>query len=166
MEKTLTTPCNLSKTGIQSLAERVAKVLEYQPGDDLQAMVVGWGHRITYVEADDHPESLRVDAEGKCEFFLPRHTSPARDRFTLAHELGHLFLHHTQGAGASHYNRSGTDLAEVQANWFAAAFLMPEESFQADMKSSASLASVARKYGVSLAAAEVRARSLGLAPAA
>ena len=127
--------------------------------------MVKWGHRISYVEVEDHPESLVVDADGVCEFFLPRHTSPARDRFTVAHELGHLFLHHREGMGVARYNRSGTDLAEVEANWFAAAFLMPEGPFLEDVRLGTPIATIARSFRVSVAAADVRAKSLGIDPA-
>ena len=51
--------------------------------------------------------------------------------------------------------------AEWEANWFAAAFLMPKDNFTADYKA-LGLASVAAKYGVSTTAAEIRAKSLGL----
>jgi len=58
--------------------------------------------------------------------------SPVRQRFTIAHELGHLLLH---GYTAPHADRSfrfrdarsseGSALEEIQANQFAAELLMP-----------------------------------------
>ena len=55
---------------------------------------------------------------------------PARQRFTLAHELGHLLLGDDHGV---HLDKDifekaqQRDLTEARANAFAAAFLMPEE---------------------------------------
>lgn len=59
-----------------------------------------------------------------------------RNRFTIAHELGHLFLH--MGYGSSYwdtqstesYQRLGTSKDESEANEFAAAFLMPEALYK------------------------------------
>lgn len=58
--------------------------------------------------------------------------APVRQRFTIAHELGHLLLH---GYSAPHADRrfrfrdarssEGTALEEIQANQFAAELLMP-----------------------------------------
>lgn len=52
------------------------------------------------------------------------HKIPAdRERFTLAHELGHLILH-----------KYPVENMEVEANSFAAAFLMPESDIAPDLK--------------------------------
>jgi hypothetical protein len=59
-------------------------------------------------------------------------TSPIRDNFTIAHELGHYLLHYPHQAPLSRevsFNRYGASLIEQQANAFAAAFLMPREEF-------------------------------------
>ena len=65
---------------------------------------------------------------------------PNRKRFTVAHELGHFFIHakNTKDAlfidknysGIFHRNQKstkGTDDKEIEANIFAAAFLMPKQ---------------------------------------
>lgn len=66
---------------------------------------------------------------------------PERQRFTIAHELGHLFLHkqspvnYDQGVMMlrdSHASE-GTDIKEIEANRFAAELLMPEDRLQADI---------------------------------
>ena len=49
-----------------------------------------------------------------------------RQRFSLAHELGHIILHHYWSK--DDFLKNG-NLAEDQANKFASAFLMPYESF-------------------------------------
>lgn len=60
--------------------------------------------------------------------------SPVRQRFTIAHELGHLLLHsytapHADRAFRFRDTRSseGSALEEIQANQFAAELLMPRD---------------------------------------
>ncbi|WP_337880903.1 ImmA/IrrE family metallo-endopeptidase [Rheinheimera sp.] len=78
-----------------------------------------------------------------------------RDIFTLAHELGHLFLHRN----ISSYARSNTSTnhklfedSEWQADCFAAEFLMPYE----EVMMCRSVEEVMKRFGVSHKAAEVR----------
>jgi Zn-dependent peptidase ImmA (M78 family) len=61
--------------------------------------------------------------------------APARQRFTMAHELGHLLLHgyttpHADRGYKLRYRNStsaeGSVLEEIEANQFAAELLMPE----------------------------------------
>ncbi len=62
---------------------------------------------------------------------------PYRQRFTIAHELGHLLASDDQGIHrdpdimASHTSR---DISEMQANAFAAGFLMPEAVLSMSVK--------------------------------
>lgn len=59
-------------------------------------------------------------------FVNSTHWTP-RSLFTLAHELGHLLLHHDHdGSIAVDETFAGSNQDERQANAFAAAFLMPE----------------------------------------
>jgi predicted transcriptional regulator len=159
---TITAPSRLSKSRIEEIAAESAALLGYEPGTDLVGLVRSWGHSVTVADIHDHPESLVITADGFLNIFLPEHTSPARDRFTVAHEIGHFILHHRPVDHDVRYNRSGTDQAEVEANWFAGAFLMPMDQFSAAWGEFPPHF-VASKFGVSLAAANVRAKSLGLA---
>ena len=52
-------------------------------------------------------------------------TSPTdRKRLTIAHELGHLVLHSVDV----------TEELEIEANWFAAEFLMPAEVIRPQLR--------------------------------
>lgn len=51
-----------------------------------------------------------------------------RDRFTIAHELGHLVLH----KGCEAPTREDLKIREAQANRFASAFLLPEKTYTRD----------------------------------
>ena len=99
-------------------------------------------------------------------------TVPERDKFTIAHELGHLILHYPLVArenpgvpmcATRWVDESNADLvrAEWEANWFAAAFLMPSDEFIARYQSGG-LSPAALRFKVSVPAAKIRAKSLGL----
>jgi Zn-dependent peptidase ImmA (M78 family)/transcriptional regulator with XRE-family HTH domain len=82
-----------------------------------------------------------------------------RDRFNVAHELAHLFLH-TARPGVAR------DQAEIEANRFAGALLLPRRAAK-DKLSGRSvtlrvLMDVKASYGLSMAATAIRARDLNL----
>ncbi len=73
--------------------------------------------------------SLLIKSQGNFLIRLPMDTSPLRDNFTIAHELGHYFMHYKKDDGVKLFARFGNDIKEIQANRFAAAFLMPKTEF-------------------------------------
>ena len=99
-----------------------------------------------------------------------------RQRFTIAHELGHLLLHVNEDlhidrnfpiglrSGAS---RSGTEENEIEANQFAAALLMPPHFLAKDIAPLVgtdvivAIEKLAAKYEVSEQAMSVRLSTLG-----
>jgi hypothetical protein len=100
--------------------------------------------------------------------------SPGRRRFTIAHELGHWHLHRSKAD--SHYCRPediGSSRSELyqlrrlesQANRFAAALLMPESTLRVDApRLRFSIPALARRFGVSATAMQVRLEVLDLLP--
>jgi len=79
-----------------------------------------------------------------------------RSRFDLAHELGHLILH--KGIDRS-TDPQRYKLMEDQAHRFAGAFLLPAETFAADVKTPVTLDSLLllkQRWGVSVAAMVMR----------
>ena len=69
---------------------------------------------------------------------------PVRQRFTIAHEIGHLLLHEHDQVHVdrgfrvrlrSDISSQGTDRDEMEANRFAAELLMPLKMLQADVQS-------------------------------
>ncbi|PGC57656.1 transcriptional regulator [Bacillus toyonensis] len=92
--------------------------------------------------------------------------SSVRRNFDIAHELGHLLLHHQMDIGelsTSQYNE-----IEQEAHLFAASFLMPKEEFIGDLQCISKISNpnhyieLKRKWKVSLAAMGHRAYSLGM----
>ena len=110
-----------------------------------------------------------MHAPGNFDIYVSSITSGLRDRFTIAHEIGHYILHYiyarSQGDELENMyaTRYGNTREEWEANWFAAAFLMPEDDFRERYnRLNGRLASVAAELCVSEKAAQVRADVLGL----
>ena len=74
-------------------------------------------------------ERLFVREKGCFYIKLPLYTTPLRDCFTIAHDLGHYIMHYNETKGECVFPRFGNNTDEVQANRFAAAFLMPKNEF-------------------------------------
>lgn len=109
--------------------------------------------------------------------------APTRKAFTIAHELGHYILHREEldteteivsGNKSLEVNshvlarsviipekRAEYFLRENEANQFAAEILMPPKEFISKCEESNSIEEVAEYFGVSVAAASVRANKLG-----
>lgn len=99
-----------------------------------------------------------------------------RQRFTIAHECGHLRLHEGKPADVDRSFRvnrrdgassQATDAEEIEANRFAAELLMPYDMIVEDLVNSApdiedeaELRTLANRYGVSLQALTLRIRSV------
>lgn len=89
-----------------------------------------------------------------------------RQRFTLAHEIGH-HVHGDLDAPrdtSEQFNASSRDPREVAANRFAAALLMPAAIVKHLVleKNVTSLQALAKTFGVSTAAMEFRLKNIGL----
>jgi len=112
---------------------------------------------------------------------------PNRQRFTIAHELGHLVLHHNTGDGLfidTHlraYQRRGsassgayeeagsttTPAQEREANQFASALLMPRAALLArtdgeEFWDELEVAALSAEFGVSEQAMTIRLQQLGV----
>lgn len=106
---------------------------------------------------------------------LDEASHPHRKRFSIAHELGHHFLHlETDGemidrdTNFFRVNGYGSDetaqerLKEIEANQFAAALLMPERLIRQSWQDRPSISKLARLFQVSEEAMGYRIAALGL----
>ncbi|XDD49664.1 ImmA/IrrE family metallo-endopeptidase [Leptospira sp. WS92.C1] len=159
------TESDLSQRDIFELAEQKAIALGYQPGREIEPIIESLGGNIILVSMrrwlETQDGSICVHGPKKFDIFLSNFNSPLRNRFTLAHELGHYFLHSEEGKKLIYAARRGSTKTEWQANWFAAAFLMPKEEFLNTLsKFNEDLDFVAAHFLVSRKAADVRYTSL------
>lgn len=106
---------------------------------------------------DGHSGMSRTTAEAALIMYTPN-TAGDRQRFTVAHELGHLKLHSSRDPGDE-------STREKEAHRFAGAFLYPREAAERDISESLSLNGYARikaRWGVSIQALISRGRDLQL----
>lgn len=118
---------------------------------------------------DPNHSGVLVRKNGQAVIVVNENHHPRRQRFSIAHELGHLFLHEGAEIFHRHEFHRPNDSHEVQANYFAAEILMPAEAVRdeaskvkVDMLTDRSVLLLARRFDVSVAAMTARLERLGL----
>jgi Zn-dependent peptidase ImmA (M78 family) len=90
---------------------------------------------------------------------------PNRQRYTIAHELGHYCLHRYQERffeDQVFFRGLESTKTEYQANNFASEILMPEDQFLKFLNNGIKdVEELAKKFGVSTLALRIRAKNLG-----
>lgn len=104
---------------------------------------------------------------GKWRIHVNAQHHPNRQRYTIAHEIAHFFLHrHLQDVFEDKIFFRGGEATkeEYQANEFASALLMPESAFRREIKSGkVDVEELAKFFQVSTLALRLRAKNLGMA---
>lgn len=135
--------------------------------------------KVTYEDFDDGTDGLLLIKDGKAIIAINSEQHSNRQRFSIAHELGHFFLHAQNKNNdlfidQSLYHRNseaskGTIDKEIEANQFAASLLMPETMLikiikdeNLDLSVDLDLYLLAEKFGVSEKAMGYRLGNLGL----
>jgi hypothetical protein len=154
---------NTAKLATEQLGSRIGEMVRFECGGDVREVAKAFGGRIRELDLSKHwwaNESGSVFVHGPEDFdiALPDHTSPLRDNFTVAHEIGHFVLHADFGEKRIIAYRKGSTRIEWEANWFAAGLLMPETDFSAAIEDEGreNISALARRFNVSVVAAEVR----------
>ena len=152
---------------------------------DVDAIVEAYGIEIKRDQVDEGLSGFIVRSAkgGKAMIGVNRNHHPNRQRFTIAHELGHYLLHenevvHFDGERPGftvhlrdHASSEGKDDLEREANLFAAELLMPARFLRKDVHEKPidlfddpgkALDTLAKKYAVSREALTYRLGYLGL----
>lgn len=129
---------------------------------------------------DDSVEGVLRTQEGRPQILVRVASRLDRQKFTVAHELGHFVLHwpnvpepredqenfvdddlllYRRGSDQTSLSQSDRD-KEVQANMFAAALLMPASAVTAHSRTSRSARVLAKQFGVSELAMRYRINEL------
>jgi Zn-dependent peptidase ImmA (M78 family)/DNA-binding XRE family transcriptional regulator len=148
---------------IEDVADRVRSAwnLGFDPIPDLIDVLETNGIRVFMIEADTENkfDGLAASVSGMPIVVVGRHWPGDRQRFTLAHELGHLMLE----------GRLAQDLNEEKAcNRFAGAFLFPRESVRQELGCHRNaielkeLGLLKEEFGLSMAGILYRARDLDI----
>ena len=124
------------------------------------------GIRIKYDNLDNDI-SGKLSKEGNNYVITVEKRHPEnRQRFTIAHELAHYFLHKDlkeEFEDTVFFRGADSDTFEFQANLFAGDILMPKEEFLRQIRNGNSkIENLAQYFGVSTLAIRVRAKQLDL----
>lgn len=139
------------------------------PLDDTLTAVETLGPPVAVFDLPEDVAGAYLCRPGGRVVFVNRVHAVQRQRFTVAHELGHHWLDHPANLDRPQDLADFTrDPAEVQANWFAAEFLMPRDAtlrWAAErVDGLATLEDVVRfacDFGVSAKAACIRLQNAG-----
>lgn len=157
----------LSQDEIEMYAARARGSLGIGPGPishvmlllEKKGLIIG---QVPKIDSDIDACSRRKGAKGFV--LLGMKKSAVRQRFDLAHEFGHLVLHHRITADDIAANPALHKRLENEANSFAGAFLIPQASFLREfmVPSVDTLLRMKSHWKVSLAAIAQRAKELQL----
>lgn len=163
----------------EGLAKKVLSAYANSLPVDVKSIAEQLGVEVRIQPLCFHPDpELRTASGAACiengrrVIFVNSSDSPARQRFTLAHELAHHVIGHTENGRRFRDTMKSSDYAfqadpnEIEANRFAAELLMPADSVISAFSSNevSSLSELASLFGVSEAAMRVRAKNLRLLP--
>jgi Zn-dependent peptidase ImmA (M78 family) len=131
--------------------------------------------RIQFSPLDQELSGMALVKDGVAVIGVNALHHPNRQRFTMAHELGHHILHRTHIENTVHVDKGfailrrdtlaaqGTDKMEIEANAFASEILMPKDLLEPvigtgdiDLDDVDRLQSIAKKFKVSLLALQYR----------
>jgi Zn-dependent peptidase ImmA (M78 family) len=179
------------KTRAYDLLDMLVKIgkLRYEPPIDIYAIAKELGCDISYIsESTEIVGEIKVSA-GQPTIIINKtnNYTVTRERFTIAHEIGHLCLHiapkgkHAYGGfadtGESLKRSAFWDAREYEANTFAAQLLMPKDliieygqeivdeyirEFEHKMPFTDLVQELAQQFEVSRQAMEYRLKNLGV----
>lgn len=148
------------------------------PPIDIEAIIRAHGIAIRSQELEDSVSGMLVIKDGRTTIGVNENHHPNRQRFTLAHELGHFLLHRNVSnifidASTIFFrdgmSSDGTKTEEIDANAFAAELLMPEKQIREAINSQpldafdeGAVRRLAAHFGVSAQALTIRLTRLGL----
>ena len=150
---------------------------------DVESIATQIGAEIRREDFDEDLSGFALQKNGSKFIGINSTEGHERQRFTIAHELGHLILHkqdnvnYDAGVGLvllrEAHSVRGSDIKEVEANRFAAELLMPEQIIRQDLsghgdidlmsdesKTGDFISEMATKYDVSYQAMQIRLTAL------
>jgi len=138
-------PCYLSKTSIRDRSQTLGRILGLSAASDLYEVVERLGGKIQRLDDMHSTDMASITVATRTTSHEPFFTItllpsvlPAKERWSIAHELGHLFLHSQYGHIPIKANHSASDyneLVEAEATLFASHLLMPDDAVEKVMHS-------------------------------
>jgi Zn-dependent peptidase ImmA (M78 family) len=161
---------------IRTEAERLLNAAGISsPPVDLKAIARMLGASIRYEPFEGEISGVLYKDQKNAIIGVSSLHHPNRQRFTLAHEIGHLVLHELDVHVDKGFrmvlrdskSATATDPLEIEANRFAAELLMPSDMvrgdarrFLRDFEEDSELQALAKRYGVSTQALAFRLSNL------
>ena len=169
----------LLRNRINNLADEVRNIFNISsPVQDIEGVVNMLGGELVEDYKLENCADAKIEKVGKVFRITVSEEQPiTRKRFSIAHELGHLFLHMGycidddlwDSNEDNKFFRSLSGEKEYQAHEFAAAFLMPKDEFKDEMARNFDMKNfvydmekVAEHFNVSVEAAINRGRWLNI----
>ena len=162
----------------EDAAQHILATGDYGMPVDVEQVAQQLNIIIRMQELEEHVSGVLVIKEGRAVSGVNKDHHPHRQRFTIAHEIGHYLLHRESGRvfidAAPVFFRdenaaSGRDPQEIAANQFAAELLMPRRELRElvsqqpiDVFDEAAVRQLASQFGVSAQALTIRLTRLGL----
>jgi Zn-dependent peptidase ImmA (M78 family) len=169
----------LRRRAIETLTKRIRVFTKVSTPVDLLSVIELFNGKIQYECFEDDDIAGKIEKEGESFVItVNKEQSELRINFTIAHELGHLFLHMGYIIDKNKWDaideyidsakyRLGYSEEEYEANQFAASFLMPAEEYKEFVRLSAvnnkiPIDKISSHFNVSHDAALTRGRWLGI----
>jgi Zn-dependent peptidase ImmA (M78 family) len=168
----------MNKLGSEQEARQLLKRVGYAIPVDVFGIAEQCGVSVRAVELEELVSGMLVIKGDRAVIGVNAHDHQHRQRFTVAHELGHFFLHRESSDlfvdGSTVFYRDeksseGVWLREVEANAFAASLLMPREALRKqlsaqrlDFLDDVAIRELADRYVVSMQAMTIRLSRLNL----
>ena len=174
----------LTRKQIEELSAKISKQYAIQPPIDhemLENLVKKMGGELCEdsLDSDIDGQIEKKDNSFKITINKSKHDNQHRKNFTIAHEIGHLFLHmhyleKNEWDSIKNYvdsvkHRFGYSEEEYEANHFAASLLMPKDKYENFIKQEAKnnknrieIQRISNHFNVSREAAITRGKWLGI----
>ncbi|MCL5733154.1 MAG: ImmA/IrrE family metallo-endopeptidase [Patescibacteria group bacterium] len=129
----------LADANIKNHPVLIRDVINYiKKGKDVSVYPWAFGNNI---------DGIQIMESEKATIGYNQTQHPHRQRFTVAHEIGHLLLGHTKKNFILDLNSKNPE--EIEANQFAAELLIPLEMLKKDLQNKKNAKDIAREYNVS-----------------
>lgn len=167
----------MSSQKAKRAAQNILRETNYTIPVDVRRIISHYGIEIIEQPMEENVSGMMVVKNKRAMIGVNQAHHPNRQRFSLAHELGHYVLHRENQSifvdASTIFFRDeraadGTDQFEIEANTFAAELLMPEQDLRAavrkplDAFDERAVSKLAIHFGVSVQALTIRLTRLKL----
>jgi Zn-dependent peptidase ImmA (M78 family) len=163
---------------IRDAAMRQLRAIDYDGGAvDVEAVAANLGAHVRYAPYEGDLAGMLIRAGGDTYIAVNSAHHKNRQRFTTAHECGHLIFHHEpvfvdrsfSVLRRDENSSTAEDIMEIEANQFAAELLMPIGQLKReliandiDLEDDDQISRIAKRYAVSMQAMSYRIANLFL----